>query len=162
VNIVQGIIAPVGFGRLRKLQTSINFATAGWNEVRSHEVFTVTGFVSALVFYRVTQSLTSGGAATVAFGDQGSTGRYSAAQAYTNLTAGNLVSPGATVSAFLRLWNNYFVSGTGNNADNVYIDWDLGYEIAAAALTGGIIEATCFWTPISDGATVALGNGEAL
>lgn len=147
----------LGFEKVAK--KTIDFTLAAWNTVATHEVFTVTGLVRCLTIYQVTGSLTSGGAATVSFGIEGAANAYAAAQAYTNLAAGQLVQAGGSAAASLQSFTNFFAAQW---ADIFTIGKDLGYEVATAALTGGTIVAYCFWTPISDGSLVVGGAGGVL
>lgn len=151
---------PTRFEFANKLKVSIDFSQAAWNTVATHEVFNVTGLVRALVIYQVTANLTSGGAATVSFGDDQGAANYSAAQAYTNLTSPRVVVPGGTISVVPRWWSVY--QNSAQNSDNVFAGVDIGYQIATAAMTGGTIVAYCFWTPISDDGLVVAGDGSAL
>jgi len=148
------------WGRHRVVKVTIPFTSATWNTVATHEVFTVTGVVRAMCIFHVTSSLTSGGAATISFGLQTAGTSYAAAQTYTNLTTGNMVSPGGTVTTGIRTYT--FLLHQTNNADLVISEDDIGYAIASAALTGGTIDAYCFWAPVSEGGLVVAGAGGAL
>lgn len=158
VNVSQAV--PAVFPALGQnvLRVTIDFALAAWNTIATHEVFTVTGLVKATVFYRVTGNAAAGAGGLVSFGREGALTAFAAAQGFANLTTGNIVIPGATIAAFLGA-NAYAVDG---DADTIIEGLDLGYEITVAAFTGGTIEAVCFWTPISSGATVVAGAGGAL
>ena len=153
--------APPGIELLgmRQSKVSIDFALAAWNTIASHEVFTVTGLVRALMIYNVTADLTSGGAATISFGDETNTIRFAGLQAYTNLTAGYFVLPGGTVTLGCRVEADYRQT---YNADMFLKGLDIGFAVAVAALTGGTMDAYCFWSPITDGATVVAAAGGPL
>lgn len=142
-------------------KVTINFAQSAWNTVAKHEVFTVTGLVRCVMYYHVTASLTSGGAATIAFGNDGNTGALAAAQDYTNLITNTAPEPGSTVAAITQTGASLLLPS--KNSDVVSADSrDQGYEIAAAAMTGGTIDAYCWWTPLSEGALVVAGTGGVL
>jgi hypothetical protein len=142
---------------------TIDFSDATWNTAATHEVFTVTGVVRAMVIYRVTESLASAGSPTIAFGVEGTTNDYAAAQNHTNLTAGRFVSAAGTVATNIMRWQVVTAAATANTpADNIINGLDIGYVIATAAMTDGTVEAYCFWSPISAGATVVEGAGGAL
>ena len=142
-----------------KTKVTVDFTLAAWNTVANHRLFTVTGVVRAVGLYVVTGSLTSGGAATISFGWTFSNTAYAAAQTFANLTAGNIVNPNGTVT--VAALTQAFIS-TAAYADVISDAQNLGYAIATAALTGGAMDAYCFWTPLSDDGSVAAGTGGAL
>lgn len=148
-------------GFKNKTTVSIDFSAAAWNTVATHEVFTVTGMVRLLVLYYITESLTSGGLATIQFGREGSTDNYSASQTYANLVAGSFVVPAGTVSTQVTA-NSIILQTTSVNADVIVAGLDRGYQIGTDAMTNGTIEAICYWTPISSDGNVTAGNGGAL
>lgn len=152
------------FGFENMLRVSIDFSSATWNTATTHEVFTCTGAVWTLVYYKVTESLTSGGAATISFGDQANAARYAAVQTYSNLAAGNHVAPGGTVASLALIGTSFHrYDGTGTQAELMNTNGlDYGYSIASAAMTDGTIEAVCFWTPMSSDGLVVAGAGGTL
>jgi hypothetical protein len=146
-----------------KTKTSIDFTQAAWNTVADHRVFTRTGMVRMLVFYYCTANLAGGGGATIKFGFTGLTSAYAAAQGFGNLTTGVYVVPQATATTLADLWANFLNSGALKNADvTLSGTTHVGFNIAVAALTGGTIDAYCFWTPISDDGLVVAASGGAL
>lgn len=158
-------VQPNYFGFENTLQVSIDLSNSTWNTVASHEVFTVTGPVRHLVLYYISESLDSGGAAMISFGRAGAVTQYSAAQTYTNLTAGKLVLPGGTTLLNIGQWGAYFqrFDGTGTAADSANPTGnDLGYDVTAAALTDGTILAYCFWSALAPGGLVVAGAGGSL
>ena len=143
----------------QKLKVTVDFSLAAWNTAATHRVFLVSGLVRMVMFYNITASLTSGGAALIAFGSSLSTGEYAAAQAFTGLTTGVHVRPGGSFASRSYAWLSWFVNSNG--ADMISGGINNGYEITVAAMTGGTMDAYCFWTPISDGSTVTAGTGAA-
>lgn len=137
---------------------TVDLSVAAWNTVATHEVFTVTGLVKAIAFYRVTENAAAGAGALISFGREGSTTTFAAAQLFSNLVAGNFIQPGGTTSAFMGFDTYQAVAG----ALTVIEGLDLGYEITVNAFTDGTLEAVCFWTPISAGSRVVAGTGAAL
>ena len=151
------------FGFDNRLEVSIDFSNATWNTVASHEVFTLTPPVAFMVTYYVSASLASGGAPTIAFGDENNAARYAAAQVHTNLTANVFVNPQATVSGVLQLGDDLGMWDQAKiNALAFAAGYDLGYTIAVAAMTGGTILATCCWTAKGAGGSIVEGAGGAL
>lgn len=149
------------FGYENRLVVNVDFEQAAWNTVASHKVFSITGAVVAFVIFRVTETLTSGGAAQISFGRQSDTDSYAAAQVITNLTAGVLVNPGASTTQARGL--GVFRAAGTTPADSVLSSIaNYGYEITVADLTNGSLECICYWTPISEGATVVAGTGTAM
>lgn len=157
---IGGLIVPVtSFGQ-NYLRVEADLSSATWNTVAGQSMIAVTGFCRVVTFYECTESLTSSGAATLAFGYTGTVDAYSAAQAYTNIVASRLIAPGGTVYTNGTTHTN-FLNAT-QVADIVTGTRKLGFTIATAAATAGKIVAHCFWTPIGDGASVAAGDGGAL
>ena len=148
-----------GFSTLGMNRTvvSIDLTSATWNTLASHEVFTVTGLVRCLVFWRITEGF-AGIGASVQFGREGATSEYALSSVVGNFTAGTFVIPGGTVATNDEAGN--FLNSATLDADMLLDGLDIGYEITGAALTDGTIQAICFWTPISpDGAVVAGAGG---
>jgi hypothetical protein len=150
------------FGFKNRLQVNVDFSSATWNTVATHEVFTLTGVCCGWLFYHVTDELTSSGAATVAFGDATGTGSYSAAQTYANLVTDALVIPASTVGNYSTMTNFFFSPAASRHGSFVSASVDFGFQIASAALTGGTLKAYCFWTPVSSDGLIVAGAGGAL
>lgn len=145
-----------------KTKTSIDFTQVAWNTVANHRVFTVTGMVRAIVFYDVTGNLASGGGATISFGDTTAVANYSAAQAFGNLLATNFVVPALTIATVKQTGQFMDYTVSAYQSDSIYKGVNIGFAIAVAALTGGTIDAYCFWTPINDAGLVVPATGGAL
>ena len=139
----------------------IDGTAAAWNTVDTHEVFTVTGGVIGLLVFSVRTTVASAGAAEIAFGRQGSTGAYSAAQVVTNLVATTFVAPGSTSAQIIIVRSGLWDAGTLSGFHLNY-GLDIGYEVTVAALNAGLIEAKYFWSPLTADATVVNASGAAL
>lgn len=148
------------FGFRNKLVVEIDFSLAAWNTVGTHEVFAITSPVVYRVYYYITQSVTSGGAATIQFGVQSDTTYYAPNQTYANLVANRAMRNGTTgATRFIQHRSEYVDTG-GEVA--VFDNSDAGYEILTAALTGGTIRAICYWTALDNGGLVVAGSGGSL
>lgn len=157
----QAPIPQSAFIGFNKTKVTIDFTQAAWNTVANHRVFTVSGLVRCVVFYYCTSSLTSSGSPTISFGITSSTTDYAPAQAFSNVVTGTAVLPGSA-AIFSRgvTWSAYFST---QKADVILAPGqNIGYAIATAAMTGGSIDAYCFWTPISDDGSLAAATGGAL
>lgn len=139
---------------------TIDFTSATWNTVATHEVFTVTGVVAAATVWTITETLTSGGAATMGIGIEGAVTNYGGNYAVASLTAGVFPTPGGTSTAAHQNMAPQLFTSSG--AHKLLDGLDIGYQINVAAMTDGTIVAYCFWTPISAGATVVAGAGGSL
>jgi hypothetical protein len=128
---------------------SITFAAGTTGAIDAKELFTVTGTVLCTIIGYVTTSLTSGGAATIQLGSSEDTDLIAAADSFDDWDAGMIAINGDCDTEV-------------NYASVVWIfvnEYDLGYEISAATITGGAVDFYCLWTPISeDGDVVAAGS----
>lgn len=150
------------FGFENFLRFTTDFSDATWNTVAEHEALTVVGTVRALIMISVTADLTSGGAATIQFGWAGGSSGYCANQTYTNLVADRLVQPGGTVVATIARWGPVYerMDATGSLGDLLLVGGtDFGFEIVAAALTGGTLDWSVCWSPVLFGSTLVQGAG---
>lgn len=152
---------------MNRLKVHIDFTSASWNTVAAHRVFTQTGVVRTFIMYYVTGTANAGVGGTIAFGNTAVPAQYAAAQGFGNLTQGQLILPGGTV-AQTGSTENWLLTATTKNSDNIAVGSDQaggvnhGLTIAVAAFTAGTIDAYCFWTPISDGASIVAATGGAL
>lgn len=145
----------------RSVQTSIDFTQSAWNTVATHRVFTVTGLVRCRMVYRITGSLTSGGAATISFGYTGSVAAYSTAVVLGGLTSGKIMRAGVGAPSAIVAAGEIIEHAT--NQTDVFLDAiHIGYEILLFALTGGSIIANCIWNPISSDGNVVSASGGTL
>ena len=134
---------------------SVTFAAGTTGAIAQHTVFTITGMVAFGFFARCPTAgdLTSGGAATISFGTPTTVEYFTLAEAVTAIDAGDFITPAGSV------WgtsvNNF--DTTNGLLTHVSSGTDIISNIAAFTVTGGVLEYYLFWTPISVGATVALG-----
>ena len=140
----------------------IDFSLAAWNTQAEHRVFTISGTVRASVLYIVNTGPCTGAAGcAIQFGATGATAEYCASQVIGNLLANRFVRAGTLCTNRAGAW----ASATGLFGATALADivactsHNLGYEITVAAATGGILEAVCFWVPISTGALVTPATG---
>lgn len=148
------------FGYENCTRKIIDLSSATWNTVATHEVFTLSGAVEMLLFFVVKTSVTSTGAAELSVGRAGATTAFAAAQVVTGLTANRFIMPGGSVAnqSIAATYRGATISNTVYTVNN----GDIGYEITVAACNAGEIEAICYWTPVSTGASVVVGLGGTL
>ncbi|MGH9462011.1 MAG: hypothetical protein ACRD1X_12380 [Vicinamibacteria bacterium] len=150
---------PLYFGLFRKrTQLLVDFSVAGWKEVAAHEIFTVTGVVEGYFYGEITQSLTSGGAATLAHGHEAGATYYGGAIALASLIAARFVPHGAAATSAAT---HQYLHGTTPN-HSILIGVDIGYTVGAQPMTGGKILYSFAWNPLSDDGRVVVGAGGAL
>ena len=144
---------PVSGVDLFKTRKTVTFTGAtGAGAVEALQIFQVTGVVVVdLIVPYITGTLTSGGAATIGLGAVGNGQFFIAPTAYSNLAANDIwlsdTSHGNTGADL----NN--INGVRNHItrQNILLD------ILVAAITGGSMEITAFWRPVtSDGQLIAL------
>lgn len=120
--------------------------------VGANNIVTVSGGavrIEALAF-RVTTTLTSGGAATLAVGDTSNANRYSPARAVATITVGKMLdtTSGWIVGALDPMTGTkLFMNSVGNP--------NLIATVATAVFTAGAIEIVVIYTPLTSGATLA-------
>jgi hypothetical protein len=143
------------------VKTTCNFTASGpWEDVASHEVFTVTGLVRVRIWIECTSTLTDvADGATIQFGYEGSTNAWIAATNCARAGAG-LLSTGC-------LWYDTSPLTTPDITSTVIFDkivneLDIGFEVAGAALTGGVLDFHCVWEPMNDTGNVVSGAGGSL
>jgi hypothetical protein len=122
---------------------TVTFAAATTGDQGSHELFTVTGTVVLTVFGVCTTSLT-GASSTIALGTAASTAEIAAAFTCTNIDANMIWVNGDCDTEVLESALKWIM------VDDV----DVGYTIATADCTGGVIKFYCYWYPISDDGNV--------
>ena len=131
------------------LTVTADFTSATWNTQTTHEILDVTGAVFLQIFPVCQGDLT--GAGSIQLGTDTNTSAF-------------VASTVATAIDQNEIWAS--TSPTANLAKASFIDsivtGDVGYEITAAALTGGSILFVVFWEPASAGATVVVGAGGVL
>lgn len=143
---------PVDLGiNMTYLPLTVDFSSATWNTVATHELFTVTGTVYVRMIPVCSADLT-GASGTISLGVEGATTAFVAATTGTGIDSGEiwLSSTPATNYAGTAIINSV-VSGA-----------DIGYAITGQALTAGTITFHLWWDAVSDGAYVQQGAGGTL
>ena len=130
------------------LAVPITFVTGTTGAVATHEIFTVTGAVRVKILAVCSTNL-AGATATIQLGVAGSTDAIVATTTGTDIDAGEIwhdASPDASIEATSSAISDFtIVNGL-----------DVGYEVAVAALSGGVITFHCWYWPLdSTGAVVA-------
>ena len=142
------------------LSVTATMTAATWNTAASHEVFTVTGLVRMRMWIECTDTLTDAAdGATSQFGHESATNAFIAATNCARAGAG-LIATGCT-------WYDTSPLTTPDTFANTVMDYvvnglDVGYEIAGAALTGGVLVFHCVWEPLNLTGNVAAGAGGSL
>jgi len=154
-------VTPALNGFENRLIVNADLSLATWNTVAGHAMFSITGPVRAIFIYYVTETFTSGGAATVSFGLTGFPADYAAAQTYANLQAGRHIDPGATI-ATLSIWWSRFMNSARQADCIITNNIKHGYTIAAAAMTDGALRGICYWSSLDGAGAVVAGDGGAL
>ena len=135
-----------------KTSITVDFTSATWNTIATHELFTVTGLVRYLLVPRCTEDLTAGAGGTIKLGVEGATNYLIAATLFSLIDNG-LIWMDATPS------NRYaFTAGLDRLSNGA----DIGYEIETNAFTDGTMIFDCYWEAISDDGNVVAGAGGAL
>lgn len=153
-SLVDQIMGEFSAKHANFLSVSALMSNAAWNTVATHELFTVTGTCRLIIIPVCSTDLTDAGGGTITLGIEGSTAAFIAATTAANIDANEVWL--TTTPAF-----SYARSGV---IDVIVSDKDVGYEIAVAALTGGVLDFYCWWVPLSNPntATVVASTGGAL
>lgn len=132
------------------LEVTVDFTSATWNTVATHEVLTVTGFCRIRLLIFCVTDVT--GAGSIQFGHQLDTDGYIASTTGTDIDQ-NECWFSATPSLNV-LGSNILDIIPGNGQD-------VGYEITGAALTGGSLLVKCWWESLNgnNGSVVAGAGG---
>ncbi|MBU2040089.1 MAG: hypothetical protein KKH95_13165 [Gammaproteobacteria bacterium] len=142
------------------LSVVTSMASATWNTVATHEVFTVTGLVHLRMWIECTATLTDAAdAARIQVGYEDDTDFF--------ITVQEAATAGAALLATGCIWYNAtptlvpptFVAGQFNYMINGF---DIGYEVTGAAFTGGSITWHCVWEPLNSTGLVVPGAGGVL
>lgn len=141
------------------LTVEVNFSSATWNTVGTHELFTVTGICHCKLLMYCTESLLGGGNLQV--GHALDTDLFQVSTAQVDFDIGELVNvvgvPTETCAAVLDGF-------TANGAIREFIvyDTDIGLEITVLPATSGKIVFCLWWSAITAGATITVGVGGPL
>jgi hypothetical protein len=118
--------------------------SAGSGAVGTVALFTVTGLVKLYLYARCTSDITTDGAATVAIGTATTTAGCIASTTATNIDVNEIwhdATPDASIEA-------------SSVSTEKLVTGNIIATIATANMTGGVIEFTVMYTPISVGASV--------
>jgi hypothetical protein len=129
------------FGRY-VVRNSVVFLTGTTGAVGNHDIFTVTGAVHVVVVGYCTASLT-GATATISVGTD-------------DVVAGLIaVTTGTNIDADM-MWFDAGPSECEANASigGAWVCDNISYDVLVAPVDTGTINFVCYWTPVSDGATV--------
>jgi hypothetical protein len=121
------------------VQVPIDFTSATWNTVATHEVLTITGLVRMQIIPEVITSLTGGAGALISLGfETGVTGLIGATvvTAFTNTLIMLNATPADTFS-----FTSVF--------DKAVSASDFGFGVSVNPLTGGTMKFHCYWEPIN-------------
>jgi hypothetical protein len=125
----------------------LDFSGAGGAQGQT-PIFDIEGFNLVTLFWRVTESLDSAGAATLSLDIPAEAGYILEPLAYTDLTAGVFGVGG-------ELATEYYGIGETGDALALSTDITISAGVADADLTAGKIEFYALWRPLSDDASVS-------
>lgn len=139
------------------LSVATDFTSATWNTVAAHEILTVTGACHIIILPQITTTITStGGLGTLILGDETTTNSLITLTVADDLAAGEWwfdATATRTLAAKSIFEKTDFVVAAGK---------DIGYTVATAALTAGVITFHVWWEPIDATGAVAAGAGGVL
>lgn len=150
----------IGTSNPNFLSVVTSMASATWNTVATHEVFTITGLVRIRFWIECTATLTDAAdAARIQVGHEADTDAFIA------------VTAGATAGAALIATGVLYYDATPDLLpsapatsifDYVVNNYDIGYEVSGAAFTGGSLTWHCVWEPLNATGNVVAGAGGVL
>lgn len=148
------ITSPTNYYNLfpNKTSVTVDFTSATWNTIATHEVFTVTGLVRCLILPRCTENMAAGAGGTMKLGIEGVTNDFVVATLFSAITADTIWLTATPAQRY----------NIGQAFDKLNFGLDIGYEIETAAFTDGTMVFDCLWLPISDNGNVVAGAGGAL
>ena len=125
---------------------SVTFVGGGTGSVGQHTLFTVTGYAQVVIVAYCSDDLTAGDSPTISVG----TATVTAVDSLQAVTAFDLLNDGL-------MWTDDNAPSeceaeTGNRS--AFVAADITYDVLVSPITGGTLEWTCFWTPMSANATV--------
>jgi hypothetical protein len=140
----------------RYLEVPVDLASATWNTVGTHEVFTVTGAVRMKMYTEcISAGVNAGGSAAICFGLAGSSSAFIASTPISQFAAGAMwidATPLETHATYASALIDQVIPG----------GIDVGYEIATSAPSGGSLKFHCLWTQLNPSGAVVAGVGSAL
>jgi len=132
------------YGRYVARVAPITFDAGTTGSVAQHTLFTVTGQAQAVIVAYCSDDVTGGGGATISVGTANVVDGLQAVTGFDALDTGMMWSGDNAPSEC--------EAETGNRG--AFVAADITYDILVATLTGGTVQWTCFWTPLSADATV--------
>lgn len=141
------------------LTQSLDFSNSTWNGEKTHDLFDVSGLVQMMLVFYCTLNL-AGSGATISFGVSGDIDIIVSYRTATTIDAGDFL-----IRDSVRQFNSvFYYSGLAEYYDepcihNFLTSQKIVYDIDNNDLSGGELECYCWWAPISQGATVELGDG---
>ena len=147
-------------GHPNYLSVTATLTAAGvWEQVASHEIFTVTGLVRARMWIECTTTLEdSADGASIQFGHSALTNAFIASTA--------AATAGATLISAGTLWcdTGPLAAELASTAimDWVVVDNDIGYEVTGADFIAGVLVFHCVWEALSPTGNLVAGPGTTL
>jgi hypothetical protein len=147
-------------GHPNYLSVTATLTAAGpWEQVATHEVFTVTGLVRMRMWIECTTTLEDAAdAARIQFGHSGATNAFIASTAAATAGA-TLISTGTQWCDTSPAAVDTYSAGV---MDYVIKDNDVGFEVTGADFTAGVLVFHCVWEPLSSTGSVVAGPGTTL
>ena len=122
-------------------------AGAGSGAIGAIALFTVTGAVAFNLSAICTTIVATAGGATISVGTAGEVDGIIAVTTGVDIDAGDIWFAAAPATVFDTIANAMLEFVIGDGAD-------IQANVLVAAFNSGVIEFRCFWTPLTDGATV--------
>ena len=131
------------YGRYVTRADTITMVSGTTGATGQHDLFTVSGPVQAIVVGYCGGDLTSGGGATISVGTATVVDGCLAVTGFDALDAG-------------MMWIDNAPSDCEAESGNrcVFVAANITYDVLVAAISGGELDFSCFWTPLAAGATV--------
>ena len=124
------------------VRTTVEMSELTTGAVGNHDIFTVTGAAHVVLVAYCTEDLVGAGA-TISVGTDGDVDCLIAVTSAEDIDNG-------------EIWFDDAPSECEANSSigGAWVYDNLSYDVLVAAITDGTIVFVCFWTPVSDGATV--------
>lgn len=148
-----------GMLKIPDLTLEVDFSSATWNTVATHELFTVTGLVHCKLLMCCTEDLA--GAGNLQIGHALDTDLFQVSTAQVDFDIGELINVAGTPTLTCAPLLDGFTAN-GAIRDFIIYDTDIGLEITGAAATAGKIIFCLWWSAIITGSSVTFGAGGVL
>jgi hypothetical protein len=137
------------------LEVTVDFSTAAAKSIATHRVFDVTGLVRMKITPVCTTNLVaSANTAVIAFGTAGGASQFIGGTSAELIDAGEIWADSSPTETNL----NY----SSAVIDKVVFSQAVGYEIATAVMSTGVITFICDWTAMNATGNVTAGNLSAM